>query len=134
MLNIQQVKKELLEECDKFISSFQDKSKNHKDKVPNILAINKNIFVKLQEVLKGGNEADKKEALIAFARVSRVFGNIANQITTSMGISPETMKPLMDPNLLKGNAFIKPEQIEMMRKLGEDLEKLAKQSLGKDEK
>lgn len=134
MSNVQQVKKELLEECDKFISFFYDKSKSHKDKVPNILAINKSIFVKLQEVLKEGNEADKKEALIAFARVSKVFGDIASQITTSMGVSAETMKPLMDPNLLKGNPFVKPEQIEMMRKLGEDLEKLAKQSLGKDEK
>jgi cell division GTPase FtsZ len=134
MSNVEQVKKELLEECDKFISFFHDKSKSHKDRVPSILAINKSIFVKLQEVLKEGNEVDKKEALIAFARVSKVFGDIANQITASMGISSEAMKPLMDPKLLKGNPFIKPEQMEMIRKVGEDLEKLAKQSLGKDEK
>ncbi|MES2200083.1 MAG: hypothetical protein V4489_07960 [Chlamydiota bacterium] len=118
MTDVRQVKKELLQECEKFISLFKDNPRMDPSSIGSVLGMNRSIFQKLQEVLLLGDEADKKEARAVFSQVVGVFGFMSKGVADDLGLSSDLI-----------GQTVRSEDVEMMRNLGKDLENLARKSM-----
>ena len=114
MAKVQQVKEELLQECETFVSFLKNAKGLETIEISTLLVKNRSIFQKLQEVLAEGDEIDKKEAMIAFARVMQYFGDLSKQMSTDFGLK---------------NEMLPKEHVRMMSHLGRDLGELTKKSI-----
>lgn len=114
MEKIQQVKEALLQESETFISFLKNGSGLEENEISTILGKNRSIFEKLQEVLAKGDETDKKEAIVAFARVMESFGDISNQIASNFGLK---------------NEMLPKQHVKMMSHLGRDLGEIVRKSI-----
>jgi CRISPR/Cas system-associated protein Cas10 (large subunit of type III CRISPR-Cas system) len=114
MADIQEAKKELLESCNQFVALFGDEPV--KDN-PGFMKLTGKIYLRLEEVLKGGSIKDKEEALKAFAHVLKAFEGMHKKMWK--GLSKEEAK-----ELLKKSPYLNPEQFDEMEKLQQDLLKL----------
>ena len=128
MGNIQETKKQLLTNCGKFRAlcgenpAPQDMGK--------MLILNGSIMKDLEEVLNNGVEADKKEALEAFALVAENFKKIYANLMKVMGI--DAMDPAKKKALLEKSKYYNPELNKLAAKLAGDLEKFAKAAKKKE--
>ncbi len=94
MAKIQQVKEELLQESEAFVSFLKNMSGSEVGDISTLLGMNRGVFQKVQEVLAEGDETDKKEAMIAFAKVMQSFGDVSKQMAGIFGIESEASPKL----------------------------------------
>lgn len=125
MANVKNAKKELLQDCGKFLAVLEKKPKlNESIEIVDVVSLNRNISKNLQDILKNGNLKDKEEAMIAYSRVVTTFGNLAKKFSEGLGAPFKALAPSLTPP--PGKEVFKPEVLQMFRELTEKLEKLAK--------
>lgn len=120
MVNIQQAKKELKEDCKKFMSFFAEGSAIKPEELPSIFRINKDVYRNLELILTEGSSEDKKEATIDFAVAMQPFKRMFDAVKAKNNFTLERVLPA-----LKDYKFYDQEKVKMMDKLAKDLDDLA---------